>query len=528
MKKLLYTFVSLSVLFIACRENSLSDAIVKPTTPSATLVFENKTIQDIGDLQPISKDKLDTRILEIMKDKNDFRWSWQDDYFFWSGVKAVEPIVAIGYKPADEGDISDYIHNINIAEPRWRNVRDELLKFVENELNAKGQKVNIKDLIYEDDVKLPRIVLRIDDYTLLAKLRSCKNIRYIEPLDFDFKEDSGRSSSGCDGSAVTALPTGDYTTLTTTSPASNVIVPWNYTTMNIPNAWNLASTANQLNGKNITIGLIDAGLSSSQPMLNASFASGASFSGRSRSVNYTLGTSGYTTCTHGTSMCGLAAGPRNNAGATVGVAYNANLAFYRAANDVVLDGADEQTGVKNAMVALGDNSAVRVISMSMGTPFYSGTLEDGVNYAYGKQKLIFCAAGTSLWWTSWWGVIYPAKFDKCVAMTGVKENDNTCTVCHDGSEVDFTIVMERNANADRSSLSYHATGNLPSYVGGSSTATAMGAGIAAMVWSAKPTLSRDAVLNILKANAQYTTPTGNKGYGRMKPLQAVQAALNSI
>jgi subtilisin family serine protease len=283
---------------------------------------------------------------------------------------------------------------------------------------------------------------------------------------------------------------------------------------------------NVRNGKNITIGLIDAGISSTQPLLNASFASGASFSGRTRSVNYTFGTSGYATCTHGTSMSSLAAGPRNNVASTTGVAYNANLKFYRAAEDVVLDRADERTGVKNAMVALGDDTNVKIISMSMGTPFSSGTLEDGVNYAYNKGKLIFCAAGTSFSWTSWWGVIYPAKLAKCVAMTGVKENDNTCTVCHDGSEVDFTVVMERSANSDRTSLGLHSSGTLPSYVGGSSTATAMGAGIAAMVWSVNPSLTRDQVLTLLKQNAQYTTPTGSKGYGRIKPLQAVQAAMN--
>jgi hypothetical protein len=111
-------------------------------------------------------------------------------------------------------------------------------------------------------------------------------------------------------------------------------------------------------------------------------------------------------------------------------------------------------------------------------------------------------------------------------MTGVKENDNTCTVCHDGSEVDFTVVMERSANSDRTSLGLHSSGTLPSYVGGSSTATAMGAGIAAMVWSVNPNFTRDQVLTLLKQNAQYTTPTGSKGYGRIKPLQAVQAAMN--
>jgi hypothetical protein len=221
----------------------------------------------------------------------------------------------------------------------------------------------------------------------------------------------------------------------------------------------------------------------------------------------------------------LAAGPRNSSGSTVGVAWRSNLQFVRACDDVLLGGADERTGVKDALVLLGNNNSVKIISMSVGTPFSSGTLEDGVNYAYNKGKLIFAAGGTSYSWTSWWGVIYPAKLDKCVAMTGIKENGSTCTVCHDGAEIDFTVTMERNVNSDRSSLSYHTSGTLPSYVGGSSCATAMGAGIAALVWSVKPNWTRDQVLNVLKTTSQnYPNPSGTYGWGKINPVAAVNLA----
>ncbi|MBK8416854.1 MAG: hypothetical protein IPL22_21500 [Bacteroidetes bacterium] len=39
------------------------------------------------------------------------------------------------------------------------------------------------------------------------------------------------------------------------------------------------------------------------------------------------------------------------------------------------------------------------------------------NYAYGLGKFILAAAGTSFSWTSWWGVIYPAAYSSCVAVT---------------------------------------------------------------------------------------------------------------
>jgi serine protease len=521
MKKLVFSIFTLSLLVWACQKAEMHTER-EPEKTDSVLAFEEKEIKEIGDMKPMPRYQIEEYIIKELKEKDDFRWSWSSDYIFWSATKAVKPQVAIGYKPLGIDNIDEQLGKIDLKSEQWRAVHDELIAFIKEQL---GEKVNTDELIVEDDANLPRIVVNLDDYKTIAKLRSCQNVRYIEPLDFDLtSDDDSRSNSGCDGTAVTSLPTVD---ITTTTP-NNCVIPWNYNLANIPAAWALAATSQSENGKNIKIGLIDAGISSTQPLLNASFASGSSYLSRTRTVEATLGTSGYTACTHGTSMCGLAAGPRNSVGATVGVAYNSNLRFVRAAEDVILDGGDEKTSVKNAFVLLGDDASVKVISMSMGTPLYSGTLEDGVNYAYNKGKLIFCAAGTSLSWTSWWGVIYPAKHDKCVAMTGTKENGSRCTVCHDGSEVDFTFTMERNVSSDRTSLSLHSAGNLPSYVGGSSCATAMGAGVAAMIWSSQPTLSRDGVLNILKQTSQYATPTGSKGYGQINAFKAIQKAKGVI
>jgi subtilisin family serine protease len=289
--------------------------------------------------------------------------------------------------------------------------------------------------------------------------------------------------------------------------------------MNIPSAWNTSQ------GAGVTIGVIDAGISSSQPLLGSQFGSGYSNNGRTISTSYTLGNSAYTSCSHGTSMCGLAAGPRNSSYSTTGVAYKANLHFVRACNDVVLDGSAERTGVKNALVLLGNNSNVKVISMSIGTPFSSSVLQDGLNYAYGMGKIVMAAAGTSFSWTSWWGVIYPAAYSNCVAITGVNESSQTCADCHDGSEVDYTVVMERNANDNRNTLTIPTSGNYPAYIGGSSAATATAAGIAALVWSNKPSMTRDQVMNCLKTTSQYyPTKDWDTGYGNLNASAAVAAS----
>ncbi len=164
--------------------------------------------------------------------------------------------------------------------------------------------------------------------------------------------------------------------------------------------------------------------------------------------------------------------------------------------------------------------------MSIGTPFYSSVLYDGVTYAYGKGKMLFAAAGTSYGWTSWYGVIYPAKFSQCIAVTGVKENGSRCSSCHDGSEVEFTIPMERDANSNRNSLSLATSGYTPTYIGGSSCATAMSAGIAAVVWSANPSLTRSQVYTCLRNTSQfYPGISSSKGYGNLNAAAAVTMAL---
>lgn len=162
--------------------------------------------------------------------------------------------------------------------------------------------------------------------------------------------------------------------------------------------------------------------------------------------------------------------------------------------------------------------------MSVGTPFYSSALSDGVSYAYGKGKMIFAAAGTSFSFTSWWGVIYPAAFSQCIAVTGVKENGSRCSNCHDGSQVRFTIPMERNVSSNRHGVSLPYSGVSPTYIGGSSCATATCAGIAALVWSVNPQLTRTQVYDCMRRTAQYIIPVTNKGYGNPNAATAVAMA----
>ena len=514
MKLHLY-FLSACSLFIltSCYKNDDSNSNSSNTFHE---VLKPKAIQTpIPEGIAFSQAKTDEIILQTLNERKDFRWEWMDLKTIWSAAQYGNQAVAIGYKPADLKDITSSIHSINLKSKPWKSVHDALLELILSEINKTAlTPIKIEDILIEDDQTLPIITIRLTDKNTFTALYNLENVRYIEPLDY-WPQSKERSSSGCAASTI-SLNTSDWTTI---SP--NCRLPWNYNNVNIPNAWNVSQ------GQGITVGIIDAGISSSQFFLSSLFNSGSSNVGRILTTDYTYGTTAYTTCTHGTSMSGLAVGPRNSGDATTGVAYKSNLHFIRACEDVVLDGASEKTGVKNALVKMGDKADVRIVSMSIGTPFSSSILEDGVNYASNKGKLIFAAAGTSYSWTSWWGVIYPASYAACIAITGVKDNGSTCASCHDRSEVDFTIPMERSSNTDRNSLSLPAAGSSPTYIGGSSCATATSAGIAALVWSARPSLSKTQVYLALRNSSQfYPSYSGSLGYGNLNAAAAVNLALS--
>jgi hypothetical protein len=515
MQKPYVLIMALLVFFSAGCQRQQQQQLVDEAQGLNGKLVEREIAVAVPQGDPISKSKVDEYTKEMYIANGDFRWEQADFKMLWSAIQYGDQSVAIGYQPADYVGIENTIHQLKIGQGVWKEVHDALLNFIASELAKQGLSSDVRAILVDDDATLPIITLKLTDRHVLTALRNLKNVRYIEPLDYTHDDvlSEDRSTSGCSASTY-ALNTADYTTTT-----PNAILPWNFGLMNIPSAWSTTQ------GQGITIGVIDAGIQSSQSLLGADFNNGDSNVGRVITTDYTFGSSAYSTCSHGTAMSGLAAGPRNALGATTGVAYKSSLHFIRGCEDVVLDRSVERTGVKNALVKMGNRTDVKVISMSIGNPFYSSVLEDGVNYAWGMGKMMMAAAGTSFSWTSWWGVVCPASLSRCVAITGVKENFGTCASCHDGSQVDFTMTMERSTNSSRNTLSLNTSGYEAKYIGGSSCATAMAAGVASMVWSINPNFTREQVYNYLLTTSQYyPNPNGSRGYGNLNAGAAVSAA----
>ncbi|MFN9710680.1 MAG: S8 family peptidase [Bacteroidota bacterium] len=441
----------------------------------------------------------------------------------WSAGKLTDQIYTVGYKPVDAENIDERMADIDIQQQAWKSAREEVLQLIYEEEKKSRPDLQISQMEAWPETVLPVMDIRIERYSTLQKLLNSGLVRYVEPMGYEYgfsKRPKFRvaSSSGCgSNTATTGLVSGvHFTNITPGTKAS-----WNYNYHGIQQAWTKST------GAGIKVFIIDTGVSPDQDNLGTAFNQGSS-SGRTIEKIVTLPQNtflGFTTgsaetpadgCGHGTAMAGVCLAPRGIDGAATGIAYNASLVACRAAADVLIDESRENKGVADAFVNAGNRADVRIISMSMGRITSNSQIADAVRYAYGKGKLILCAGGTSFGWTAgWYGVIFPAYMNEVQAVTGVIENTNftNCTECHKGAEIDFVVVMQRSADAVKP-LTLAMNGNSPSTIGGSSVATASTAGIAALVWSRYPTLTRDQLIARLQLNSsRYLNKSSEYGWG---------------
>ncbi len=506
MRKIILTGVALLLLLnTSCSDENLDSTETIITSDNSGAQQQN----------PLSVEEINQIIKEEIELKGDFKWNSASDLMLWSALMHGDNVLTIGYGV----DKSDFMNKTTASQ---ESSKESILNVIK--INEAGNTSNkAEDILIHDDKILTVIDVIVDKMETIKQLRKKKDIRYMEPSGYRYFQNTERkslSSSGC-GTEGENLNPSDYVSITPNSK-----MPWNFSYHNINNAWNYST------GSGITVGVIDTGASTSQSMLNGNLNNGYS-SGRTieRYGVYvdsfwpwskkTDGTNDK--CGHGTSMSAIVGAPRNDKGLPVGVAYNSNLVVYRAASNVVLDGYHEQKGVARAFTEMANRSDVKIISMSMGHIFSVGRIEDAIKYAYNKGKLIFCAGGTSTSFTSFVGVIFPASMSQTVAVTGLQESSvySECDVCHTGSEIDFTILMERSNNQHIPVLGYYD--NETDYVGGSSVATATAAGIAALVWSKNPGWSRSDVLNkLITSSHLYPNKHGSFGWGVMDALKAVQ------
>lgn len=497
------------------------------------------SIETKNEIVCYTKQALDQKIMSSLRQNGSFDWNVQPLQVVWSAILLSDQMVSIGFAPSALHFKSENMHMVNLNQTDWAKTKWSVIESVLDSERKLFSSITLDAIMPWSEEVLPVINIRIRSLNTLIMLKKRSDIRYIEPMGFEPQYDGFllrkegvdnqvvQSTSGCgsnEGSVQLSSPN-DYLVISPSSKQS-----WNMNVHGIPSAW--LRTA----GRGVKIFLIDTGVSDEQENLSTGFNQGASI-GRMIEKRVTLPRStflGIPTgpvetvddgCGHGTSMAGVCVAPRDSDGAVCGVAYQSDLISCRASADVFLNESREIKGVSDALVMAGNRTDVKIVSMSLGRLTTSNQIRDAVLFAFGKGKLIFCAAGTSLSWTSGWtGVIFPAIMDQVNAVTGVyASNVNlSCSNCHDGPETDFAIVMQKTGTIEFP-LTLADRGNVPSIVGGSSVATATAAGIAALVWSRYPNWNAAMVRErLIQSSVNFPIRQPQLGWGLMNAEKATR------
>lgn len=216
---------------------------------------------------------------------------------------------------------------------------------------------------------------------------------------------------------------------------------------------------------------------------------------------------------HGTSVSGVIGAASNNNTRIAGVSWQSPIMQLRVCN---ANGSCTWDGLAAGMVYAANNGA-KVINISAGSSGFSQSMQDANNYAWGKGLVIVAAAGNSGPCSNC--VTYPGANDNVVAVSATNNNDEITSFSSVGSKVDVASPGQ----------------SIPTANGTNATGTSFSsphvAGLAALIFSASPSLTNQEVVNIITSTAKDLGPSGfdeQFGFGRIDAFAALTKATGGV
>lgn len=248
------------------------------------------------------------------------------------------------------------------------------------------------------------------------------------------------------------------------------------------------------------VAIIDTGIMSSHSDLTGRVIGAVDFTSSPNGTNDING--------HGTHVAGIVAANTNNSTGVAGIASKVSLLNVKSLDD---GGSGHFTEVANGIEWAADNDA-HVISMSLGGDYdtCNSLIEDSIDYAWSENVLIVAAGGN---WASndihmpaiCNHVISVAATDSADALASFSNYHSSMTLAAPG--VDIYSTLNSGSYGNKS---------------GTSMATPMVAGVAALVKSANSYLNNQEMYDILTSTADPITGTGtNWQYGRVDAQKAL-------
>ncbi len=255
---------------------------------------------------------------------------------------------------------------------------------------------------------------------------------------------------------------------------------WNFRNINVESAWD------QTKGDEITIAIIDTGVTQVPDLKLTKFVPGYDFV---RDRNNPEDDNG-----HGTHVAGVIAQSTNNGYGTAGIAHLANIMPLKVLS---ADGEGEVADIAEAIKFAADNGA-DVINLSLGGGGASRLLEEAIAYAYNKGVVIVAAAGNE----NLNAASYPARYPKVIGVTATDLEDAKAPYANYGAGVDLAAPGGTKTNGILQNTIDPSTGESV-FVGfqGTSMAAPHVSGVAALIKASgieKPA----EILNILQKSAR--------------------------
>jgi subtilisin family serine protease len=292
--------------------------------------------------------------------------------------------------------------------------------------------------------------------------------------------------------------------------------------INAPEAWGIYKGSNA-----IIVAIIDEGVNTTHNDLKAKIVTpyDAADGDNNQEPNSWDG--------HGTACAGIAAAMTNNGIGVAGIGWKVKIMPVRIAysnypggpwitsNSIIAD------GIRTAV-----NRGAHVLSNSWGGGYPSGAINSSINYAVTNKRVVVFAAGNDSG-----PVSYPANLSKSkviIAVSATNEWDQFKTKTSSdgeywwgsnyGPEVNVSAPGVHIWTTDISGAGGYTGGDYISYFNGTSSATPLVAGTAALILSRNPGWTPTQVRNQLQSTADDKGPAGfdNKfGYGRINACKAL-------
>ncbi len=258
-------------------------------------------------------------------------------------------------------------------------------------------------------------------------------------------------------------------------------------------------------GDGVTVAVIDTGVAASHPDLRGNVLAGFDLTGdKTRGQKDSDG--------HGTAMAGLIAAHghgRNRASGALGIAPRAKILPIRTKTGQVGNSNDLPGAIDRAV-----QHGAKVISMSLGAGA-DDRLQQAVENALDADVVVVASNGNR---PGQFFIQYPAKYPGVVAVAATDRDGNIASVSVKGSETVISAPGVEIASTSQTGAYQFATGT--------SDATAIVAGAAALVRSRYPKLSASEVVHRLTATATDKGAPGRDdqyGFGSLNLMAALTA-----